>query len=104
MIYPVIMNKEDCYCNLSTFYENAARIMGVKTDSDTQFDCRKICVTMPVQETIWSYYREELHMPDDEIARILLLYGPKANVEEHGILEYRAEVENGFITTEHKDD
>ena len=43
-------------------------------------------------------------MPDDEIARILLLYGPKANVEEHGILEYRAEVEDGFIMTEHKDD
>lgn len=104
MIYPVIMNKEDCYCNLSTFYENVARIMRVKIDSHTKFDCRKICITLPVQETIWSYYREELHMTDDEIARILLLYGPKANVEEHGIFEYRAEVEEEFITTEHKDD
>lgn len=29
-----------------------------------------------------------------------LRYGPKANLEEHGILEYRAEVEDGFIVCE----
>lgn len=34
---------------------------------------------------------------DEQIATMLLGYGPKANLEEHGILEYRVEIEDGFI-------
>ena len=47
---------------------------------------------------LWSYYREEKNQTDEQIASILLIGGPKANLEEYGILEYRAEVENGFVS------
>lgn len=83
MIKTVSLKKEDCYCDLATFYENVAR---------------KICVTKDVQEVLWSYYREEKNQTDEQIASILLIGGPKANLEEYGILEYRAEVENGFVS------
>ena len=37
---------------------------------------------------------------DEQIAAMLLGYGPKANLEDHGILEYRTEIEDGFIVCE----
>lgn len=37
---------------------------------------------------------------DEQIAAMWLGYGPKANLEEHGILEYRTEIEDGFIVCE----
>lgn len=98
MIKTVSLKKEDCYCDLDTFYENVARKISVRTTDKTKFDCRKICVTKAVQEVLWSYYREEKNRTDEQIASILLIGGPKANLEEHGILEYRAEVENGFVS------
>lgn len=68
-----------------------------RSADDRQIGCRKICVTKSVQEVLWSYYRDEKGKTDEQIAVMLLGYGPKANLEEHGILEYRAEVEDGFI-------
>lgn len=86
------------YCDLATFYENVARKISARITDKTKFDCRKICVTKDVQEVLWSYYREEKNQTDEQIASILLIGGPKANLEEHGILEYRAEVENEFVS------
>lgn len=100
MIKTVTLKREDYYCDLTNFYENMARKMSLKITNKTRFDCRKICVTKPVQETLWSYYRDEEGKTDEQIAAMLLGYGPKANLEECGILEYRAEVEDGFIVCE----
>lgn len=94
------LRREDCYCDLTTFYENVARRLRKKVTDKTKFDCRKICVTKSVQEVLWSYYREEKNRTDEQIAAMLLGYGPKANLEEHEILEYRAETEAGFISYE----
>lgn len=98
MIKTVSLKKEDCYCDLATFYENVARKISARITDKSKFDCRKICVTKDVQEVLWSYYREEKNQTDEQIASILLIGGPKANLEEYGILEYRAEVENGFVS------
>lgn len=100
MTKTVRLKKEDCYCNLTEFYENVARKIPVEITNKTCFDCRKICVTKPVQEALWSYYRDEKEKTDEQIAAMLLGYGPKANLEEHGILEYRVEIEDGFIVCE----
>ena len=100
MIKNVRLRKEDCYCDLTEFYENVARKISVKITDKTRFDCRKICVTKSVQEALWSYYRDKKGKTDEQIATMFLGYGPKANVEEHGILDYRAEVEDGFIVCE----
>ncbi|MCI6453163.1 hypothetical protein [Hungatella sp.] len=100
MVKTVLLKKEDCYCDLTTFYENVAHGLQIETTDKTRFDCRKICVTKSVQEALWSYYREEKGKTDEQIAAMLLGYGPKANLEEHSIQEYRAEIEDGFIVCE----
>lgn len=100
MVKSVQLRKEDYYCDLTKFYENVARKIPAEITDKTCFDCRKICVTKSVQEALWSYYRDEKEKTDEQIATMLLGYGPKANLEEHGILEYRAEVEDGFIVCE----
>ena len=71
------LRREDCYCDLTTFYENVARRLRKKVTDKTKFDCRKICVTKSVQEVLWSYYREEKNRTDEQIAAMLLGYGLK---------------------------
>lgn len=100
MVKNILLREADCYCDLIAFYENVAQKISVKITDKTRFNCRKICVTKPVQEILWSYYREEKNRTDEQIAEILLVYGPKANLEEYGILEYRVEIEEGFIFCE----
>lgn len=78
MIKTVSLKKEDCYCDLATFYENVARKISARITDKSKFDCRKICVTKDVQEVLWSYYREEKNQTDEQIASILLIGGPKA--------------------------
>lgn len=100
MIRSVLLTKEDCYCGLVSFYENVARKMGVKVTEETRYDCRKICVTKPVQEALWVFYRNKMDQSDDWIAAIMLQFGPKANLEETGMSEYRAEVKEDFACNE----
>ena len=102
MTKTVRLKKEDCYCDLTKFYENVTRKIPVGITDKTCFDCRKICVTKSVQEALWSYYRDEKGKTDEQIATMLLGYGPKANLEEHAVLEYRAEIEDGFIVCEER--
>lgn len=45
MTKTVRLKKEDCYCDLTKFYENVARKIPVGITDKTCFDCRKICVT-----------------------------------------------------------
>lgn len=97
MVKSVQLRKEDCYCDLTKFYENVARKIPAEITDKTCFDCRKICVTKSVQEALWSYYRDEKEKTGEQIAAVLLGYGPGAALEEHGILEDRAEVEDGFV-------
>lgn len=97
MTKTIRLAKGDCYCDLTTFYENVARKIPVEITEKTCFDCRKICITKSVQEALWSYYRDEKGKTDEQIAVMLLGYGPKANLEEHSIQEYRAEIEKSFI-------
>lgn len=88
------LSKEDCECGLEDFYENAAKLMGVEVTDKTNYDCRKICVTEPVQNYIWKHYAEQGHS-GLEIAAFMLQYGPKANLDGD-TLEFTAE--NGFVT------
>lgn len=90
------LSKGDCGCGLEVFYENAAKIIGVDITNDTRYDCRKICVTKPVQNYIWEHYSEEGYS-DEKIAALLLQYGPKANLSGE-TLEFT--VEDGFVTEE----
>lgn len=69
MVKSVQLRKEDCYCDLTEFYENVARKIPVEITDKTCFDCRKICVTKSIQEALWSYYRDEKGKTDERLLR-----------------------------------
>lgn len=92
----ITLKYEDCYCNLITFYENVAKKLSFKVTDENEFDCRKICVTKPVQEAIWAYYREQENEVDSDIAALWLFCGPKANLEDEDN-QYVVSVEFGFV-------
>lgn len=95
----IMLRKHESYCELEKFYEMIAKKMGVVVTDDALFDCRKICVTKNVQDEIWSYYKEVKFAKDEEIAMLLVCSGPKANLEAMNSEQYRAEVEDGFLST-----
>lgn len=92
----ITLKFEDCYCNIFTFYENVAKKLCVEVTDNTEFDCRKICVTKSVQEAIWTYFREQENMDGEDISVLWLLYGPKANIDDM-TNRYLVSVETGFV-------
>lgn len=92
----IILKKEDCYCNLVTFYQNVAKAMGCDPLKVimTSFDCRKLRVTKPVQDEIWAFYRDTEGANDVDLAMLWVMFGPKADLEGEG---YAAELQEGFF-------
>ena len=90
------ISANECSCGLNEFYENAAKISREEITEKTCYDCRKICVTKAVQKCIWEIYLSE-GFSSDSIASLLLMAGPKANLEGNS-LEF--EVEDGFVGSE----
>lgn len=92
----VTLSEEECHCGLPDFYRNVAKATGVEDLEDVRFDCRRICVSEPVQEAIFAYYREE--GCDDMAAAMLWVdFGPKTALTDPG---YVAEVEEGFVSVD----
>lgn len=96
----IVLEKEDCYCDLDTFYSNVAEKMSADISPETMFDCRKICVTKQVQDELWKYQKEEKGLKDQAVASFFLCLGPKANLTDQKECPYIAEVQDGFLTTE----
>lgn len=84
----------DCKVEIRKFYENAARISGYSVTDKTTFDCRKICVSKPVEKLIHDEYRKA-NLTDEQIGAIWVMFGPKANLDSD---EPIFEIENGFAT------
>ena len=89
-----VLSQSDCECSLVNFYENVAKKTEVNITDTTGYDCRKICITKSVQDGIWKYYTEN-GRSDEQIAALMLQYGPKANLTGE---EFAVEIEDGFIT------
>lgn len=87
------IEKEKCECSITTFYDHAARIIGIEYGKEPRFDCRKICVTKKVAESLLGYYKS-FELTNDEIAAIFLSFGPKACLEDDG---YFFTIEEGFV-------
>lgn len=88
--------REKCGCGLSAFYKNAAKIAGLPVTERTLYDCRRICTTQAVHDTIWAYYAQE-GCEKLQITMLMLLSGPKANLSGDR-LEF--EIEEGFTCEE----
>lgn len=87
-----LIKREKCECTLYNFYKNVAEVTGKKNLDELQYDCRKICVTKPVQESIRKFYLDEGY-GEGEIGALFLIGGPKANLDGD---DYAFEVEKGF--------
>ena len=83
-----------CCQPIENFYENAAKIIGITVTENTVYDCRKIRVTVPVQNCIFAYYKEN-GFPNAAISCNWLMQGPKANLEGDDLA---FEVEDGFTS------
>lgn len=88
------LSKETCCCDISEFYRNVAAAMGINDFEYVMFDCKKICVSKPVQDTIFAYYEEKYHCAPVDIGMTWADFGPKATLDDPG---YVAEVDEGFI-------
>lgn len=93
-LYPIA--KSDCMYGLFCFYENVAKTAGLKTTKDSRYDCRKICVSKPIQNCLWQYYIDCGHS-DKEIATFFIQFGPKASLQGN---EFIFEIEDGFVLEE----
>jgi hypothetical protein len=95
----IVLAKEDCYCGITQFYENVAIKSGVDASymDDTTFNCTKICVTKPVMEEIFRYYREEHGAAAFTVGADWFQYGPKASLPGE---DYAAEIEEGFAAVD----
>lgn len=88
------VTEDQCNCKLAEFFDNIAKLSGETGDiSNLKYDCRKICVTKPVHEYIWKYYSDAGNSTEN-VAALLLLYGPKANLDGDAL---EVEIEDGFI-------
>lgn len=90
------LTEEQCSCNITKFYENCADILGVKVTDKTLFDCKKICVSGPVQMFIFQWYAEDSDTAqyDQAIGTMWLMYGPKTSINSDALI---FSVEPGFI-------
>lgn len=89
-----IVTEEQCNCKLAEFFDNVAKLSGETGDiSKLTYDCRKICVTKPVQDCIWKCYLDAGNS-GEQIAAFWVLFGPKANLEGESL---EVEIEDGFI-------
>jgi hypothetical protein len=89
------ISESKCEQRLIEFYNSVAEICGISVTANTVFDCRKICVTKAVQDSIIRHYSKYQNLSSEEISARLLLYGPKANLNGDG---YDFEVEDGFAS------
>lgn len=90
------ITEEECQNEIEKFFENAAKIAGYQIKPKTQFDCRKICVSKPVEKIIHDVYRD-LGLSDEQIGAIWIMFGPKANLEGEELI---FEIDDGFVVTE----
>lgn len=88
----VSLTKEECYCGIAELYDTIATKLGYNP-ATLYYDCRKICVSKPVMEQIFAYYKAEKRVTRAAFNQLWLNLGPKANLTGD---DYTADAQNGF--------
>lgn len=83
-----------CCQSIENFYANVAKIIRITVTDNTVYDCRKIRVTVPVQNCIFAYYKEN-GFSNAAISCNWLMRGPKADLTGDDLA---FEVEDGFTS------
>lgn len=76
------------------FYSMIGRKLGYVENSDTAYDCSKICIAQNIQDKCYEYY-EKLGNDSTSIAMHLCLSGPKV---EKTLKDNQVSIEAGYIT------
>ena len=88
------INFEQCYCSLTDFYDNVAKVFGERDISKLKYDCRKLHISKAVLQGMIDYYNKERGASSYTITAMLIQFGPKADLISD---DYEVEIEDGFI-------
>ena len=89
----VNLTKEECYCGIAELYDIIAKKLG-RNPAIVYYDRRKLCVSKPVMEQVFAYYKTEHHVTRPTFNQLWLNLGPKANLPGEN---YTANAQKGFI-------
>lgn len=89
----VKLTQEECYCGIAELYDSIATKLGYDPTT-VCYDCRKVCVSKPVMEQVFSYFKDEKRVSRVAFNQLWLNLGPKANLNGE---DYTAETQEGFI-------
>lgn len=89
----IALTEDECYCSITDFYDLVADKLGYDPQK-VSYDCQKICVTNPIKEKIFEFFRKEQQVSIEAIATAWILYGPKASLPYDG---YLVAADVGFI-------
>ena len=89
----ITLTKDECCCGIAELYDTIATKLGYNP-ATVHYDCRKVCVSKPVMEQIFAYYKAEKHVTRSAFNQLWLNLGPKANLSGE---DYTADAQKGFI-------
>lgn len=92
----VVLTEKECYCGIIELYDLVAQKLGYDP-AKVSYDCRRINVTKPVQDQIFTFYQEEQKASNESIGSAWLCYGPKAILSGLSGDRYEVEIFDGFI-------
>lgn len=89
----VKVSKASCNIGIPKFYNLIARAAGLPVTQDTNYDCRKICVSEKIFEALEDYYLADGATKLD-FSMIWMCYGPKVKPE---LDDFEVELDEGFV-------
>ena len=89
----VILTKDECYCGIAELYDTIATKLGYNP-ATVYYDCRKVCVSKPVMEQIFAYYKAEKRVTRPAFNQLWFALGPKVNLTGD---DYMADPQEGFV-------
>lgn len=88
------LTKEECDCDVVDFYDNVARHIGYSEVENLKYDCRYICVSTKIMESVVNHYVNKMNITRGQAELIWLHYGPKANIDSD---DYCVRIDDKFI-------
>lgn len=89
----VDLTRDECYCGIIELYNTVAAKLGYNP-ATVHYDCRKICVSKPVMEQVFAYFKAEKQISRATFNQLWLNLGPKANLSGD---DNKADIQKGFI-------
>ena len=87
-------SEEDCYCGIPEFYDCIAEKLGYISQTVRRYDCTKVSVSKPIQDRIYTFYKDNEGWSEEQISAAWLIYGPKTDISSD---ECFVNVQQGFI-------